>query len=234
MSDNGSKRNLFFVTAALCLVGGLLYLRLETSPVAAGERSGSMTRMVRAAGRCCQGVTWAVAALLAIPIAQAAPLPDPHRMISYSVVDQDLRDVLTGIGEQLGLRISISAQVHGRVHGRIAPASAEQTLDTLASLYGFDWYCDGRTIFISAYDEAVSKVLPLGPVSADELTQTLSELGVSDSRWPLRFARAPGVAAVNGPPRYATLVDETLTALAQTAKNGVTEVHVFRGAAATP
>jgi type III secretion protein C len=183
---------------------------------------------------CYLAVTCAAAVLLGAPVVQAAPLPDPQRMISYSVVDQDLRDTLTGIGEQLGLRTNISVQIHGRVHGRLAPATAEETLDRLASLYGFDWYCDGKTIFVSAYDEAVSKVLPLGPVSADELARTLDEFGVSDTRWPLRVARAPGVAAVNGPPRYASLVDETLTALAQASKTGVTEVHVFRGSAASP
>ena len=178
--------------------------------------------------------TYTAAFLLAATSAMAAPLPNPRQMISYSVVDQDLRDTLTGVGEQLGLRISISAKIHGRVHGRMPPASAEQMLNRLASLYGFDWYCDGGTLYISAYDEAVSKVLPLGPVGADELEQTLDELGVSDRRWPVRFARAPGVAAVDGPPRYAALVDETLTALAQTAKGGVTEVRVFRGTAASP
>ena len=78
----------------------------------------------------------------------AAPLPNPRQMISYSVVDQDLRDTLTGIGEQLGLRISISAKIHGRVHGRMPPATAEQTINRLASLYRFDWYCDGRTLYI--------------------------------------------------------------------------------------
>jgi type III secretion protein C len=188
------------------------------------------TRQVRRS----ETVICAAAFLLAATSATAAPLPNPHQMISYSVVDQDLRDTLTGIGEQLGLRISISTKIHGRVHGRMPPASAEQTLNRLASLYGFDWYCDGRTLYISAYDEAVSKVLPLGPVRADELEQTLDELGVSDRRWPVRFARAPGVAAVDGPPRYSALVDETLTALAQTAKSGVTEVRVFRGTAASP
>lgn len=197
-----------------------------------GRRHPMIVR-VHQIDRCCTAICVATF-LLAATSAVAAPLPNPRQMISYSVVDQDLRDTLTGIGEQLGLRISISAKIHGRVHGRMPPATAEQTLNRLASLYGFDWYCDGRTLYISAYDEAVSKVLPLGPVGADELEQTLDELGVSDRRWPVRFARAPGVAAVDGPPRYAALVDETLTALAQTAKSGVTEVRVFRGTAASP
>jgi len=193
-----------------------------------------MTKVVRMTARRSCILALGAAVLLAPAAAWAAPLPNPQQMISYSVVDQDLRDVLTGIVEQLDLRSSISPQIHGRVHGRLPPATAEKTLDRLAALYGFDWYCDGRTIFVSGYGEAVSKVEPLGPVAPDALVQTLNELGVSDNRWPLRVASVSGVAAVNGPPRYASLVDETLTALAQSAKAGVMEVHVFRGSAANP
>jgi type III secretion protein C len=165
--------------------------------------------------------------------APAAPLPNAQRMISYSVVDQNLRDALTGIAAQLGLRTEISAHVQGEVHGRLPPATARTMLDRLGAMYGFDWYCDDRTLFVSSYDEAVSKVLPLGPVSADELVQTLEELGVSDERWPLRVAHASDVVAVKGPPHYAALIDQTLAALAEGAKTGVVEVRVFRGTPAS-
>ncbi len=176
----------------------------------------------------------ALAPLLAAVEARAAALPDEHRVVRYSVVDQDLRDVIAGIAAQLGLRAVISPRVHGQVHGRLPAAPAVTMLDRLGGLYGFDWYYDDRTVFVTAYDEAVSKVMPLGPVRAGELEQTLQELGVSDDRWPVRIATASGVAAVDGPPHYAMLVDQTLAALAAGARNGVTEVHVFRGTAESP
>lgn len=180
------------------------------------------------------GSIFAIAQSLAAVEAKAAPLPDANRIVRYAVVDQDLRDVITGIAAQLGLRAVISPHVHGQVHGRLPAAPAATMLDRLGGLYGFDWYYDDRTVFVTAYDEAVSKIMPLGPVSASELEQTLQELNVSDDRWPVRFATASGVAAVDGPPHYAMLVDQTLAALAAGAKNGVTEVHVFRGTAASP
>ena len=175
-----------------------------------------------------------IASLAAGPAAHASPLPDPQRVITYAVVDQNLRDVLTGIGAQLGLRTEVSAHVQGQVHGRLPPAGARLMLDRLAALYGFDWYCDGHTLFITSYDEAVSKILPLGEVSPTEFVQTLRQLDVSDNRWPLRVARSSDVAEVSGPPHYTALVDQTLAALAQSAKAGVAEVRVFRGTAASP
>jgi len=177
---------------------------------------------------------FAIAPLLAAVEARAASLPDAQRVVSYAVVDQDLRAVIGGIAAQLGLRAVISPHVHGQVHGRLPAAPAATMLDRLGGLYGFDWYYDDRTVFVTAYDEAVSKIMPLGPVSASELEETLQELNVSDDRWPVRIATASGVAAVDGPPHYAMLVDQTLAALAAGAKNGVTEVHVFRGSAASP
>ena len=74
----------------------------------------------------------------------------------------------------------------------------------------------------------------MGPVSERALAQTLSRLGITDNRWTLRAADLAGVIEVDGPPRYAALVDETLAALAQSAKSEVAEVHVFRGTAASP
>jgi len=180
------------------------------------------------------GLVFAIGPLLVAVEANAASLPGAQRVVSYSVVDQDLRDVIAGIAAQLGLRAVISSHVHGQVHGRLPAAPAASMLDRLSGLYGFDWYYDDRTVFVTAYDEAVSKVMPLGPVSANELEATLQELDVSDDRWPVRIATASGVAAVDGPPHYAMLVDQTLAALAAGAKNGVTEVHVFRGTASSP
>jgi type II secretory pathway component GspD/PulD (secretin) len=192
------------------------------------QRAAAITALSRCA------VMTALATFATGQAAHASPLPDPQRIITYAVVDQNLRDVLTGIAAQLGLRTEISAHVQGQVHGRLPPAGARLMLDRLAALYGFDWYCDGRTLFITSYDEAVSKILPLGEVSPTEFVQTLRQLDVSDSRWPLRVARASDVAEVSGPPHYAALVDQTLAALAQSAKAGVAEVRVFRGTAASP
>ncbi len=169
--------------------------------------------------------------LAASPI-NAAPLPNGTRALAYTVVDQDLTGVLTGLAEQVGLRINISKAVQGRVRGRTPPSTAQEMLDHLAALYGFDWYCDGHTLYVSSFSEAATKVLPLGAVNDAELLRTLDQLGIADSRWPIRIADSHDVIIVNGPPSYVLLVDQTLAALAQRQKSGTATVSVFRGSAA--
>jgi type III secretion protein C len=127
------------------------------------------------------------------------------------------------------MRADISSHVHGRVHGRMSTATADETLNRLGQLYGFDWYCDGQTIYVSGYGEAARKVLPLGQVLGDELLHAIDALGVSDQRWPVRMSPAGDIAFVNGPPHYVALVEETLSALSERVHSSATEVHVFRG-----
>ncbi len=169
---------------------------------------------------------------LAVNPIHAAPLPNGTHELTYTVVDQDLTGVLTGLAEQVGLRINISTAIQGRVRGRMPPSTAQEMLDHLATLYGFDWYCDGHTLYVSSFSEATTKVLPLGMVSAAELLRTLAELDIADSRWPIRVAGSRDVIIVNGPPGYVRLVDQALAALAQRQKTGTATVSVFRGSAA--
>lgn len=173
----------------------------------------------------------AVALLFASPVpGHTAPLPNGDRQVAYTVIDQDLRDVLLEVGRQSGLRVSVSAAVRGHVHGRLPAAPLAQFLDRLAAIYGFDWYFDGNTLDVSAADESRSKMLTLGPVPFAQLTSTLATLGIADPRWPLRGSDTAGVVVADGPPRYLQLVEQALTVLSQ---RGATPVHVFRGSMAS-
>jgi type III secretion protein C len=154
-------------------------------------------------------------------------------MLTYSVVDQDLHDVLEGVVGELGLRVHVSDKVKGRVHGRLAPAPAQQMLDRLAAIYGFDWYCDGDAVYVSAPGEFTSRMLPLGAVDADRFTTTLASLGISDDRWKPRLAADDRIVLVDGPPRYVALVQQTLDALSRRDHDAPQTVHVFRGTAAS-
>lgn len=171
-------------------------------------------------------------AVAALPAA-AAPLPNAAHVIDYAVVDQELRDVLTGIADELGLHAVVSEAVHGRVRGRLSPAPAAAMLDRLAHIYGFDWYCVGDTIHVSASSEAAARILPLGAVDAALLLRTLDELGISDAHWRPQVSADGALLMASGPPRYLALVDAALAALSKRGQAGA-GTQVFRGHARSP
>ncbi len=171
-----------------------------------------------------------LASLLCAVAAAAAPMAPPART-TYIVVDQDVASVIGGIAAELGLRADVSSKLRGRVHGRLELGPPEAALDRLGTLYDFDWFSDGRTLYASRYDEAVAKVLLLGSVGGDEFTRTLDALRVANPRWPIRLSPTRDVAMVDGPPHYVEIVEETLEALARRARAVAENVHVFRGAA---
>jgi type III secretion protein C len=162
----------------------------------------------------------------------SAPLPGGGRVVQYSVVEQDIGGAITGIAASLGLRVNVSGKVHGIVHGRLAATTAVNLLRELGTLYGFDWYCDGDTLYVTAYEEADHKLVSFAPASGKDVLTALNALGISDPRWPVRISETGSVALVNGPPRFVALVEETASNVAAHAGTSHMDIHVFRGAAA--
>ena len=146
-----------------------------------------------------------------------------------SIVEQSLPEVLIGIGKQLGVRVKVSSAVHGQVHGRLEAGSGAELLNRLSALYDLEWFYNNGTVFVSLRSEAGTKLIPLGAVRAADLAAALDDLGVSDSRWPLR-ASSRGLAIASGPPDFLALVEQTYAALAQRPHDS--QVRVFRGSAA--
>ena len=165
--------------------------------------------------------------------AEAAPLPTSAETVTYSVVDQDVRDVLTEIIQQAGLPSHVSDAVHGRVRGRLPSASLAATLDRLGRTYGFDWYFDKSAVWISAESETREQMIPLQSIDMPHLDQTLDSLGISDPRWPLRASADGKLVIVDGPVRYVDLVAQTIASL-KPEQNVPTHVSVFRGSASAP
>ena len=162
--------------------------------------------------------------------AQAAQVPWSEEPLTYTVVDQDLRDLLTEIGTRVGIRVRVSDAVKGRVRGRLPPAPPREFLAQLATMYGFEWFYDGGTIWVSAPSESLTRMMQLGAVPLDQVVTAMDELGLSDTRWPLRGSGEAGIVVVNGPPRFVVMAEQALAALQQRARPPVAnDIRVFRG-----
>ncbi|WP_456640552.1 secretin N-terminal domain-containing protein [Bradyrhizobium sp. USDA 10063] len=169
-----------------------------------------------------------------------APLSLPSTPYSYTVLDQDLSAALQEFGNNLNIRVNVSAEVKGRIRGRMPDLPPREFLDRLTNLYNLQWYYDGLVLYVSAANEAQSRLLVLNPISFDAFKAALDALNISDERYVVRPAPGNGLVLASGPPRFIALVDQTLNGLVAQARPRAAVVEpprksvltLFRGSSA--
>ncbi|MET2832530.1 secretin N-terminal domain-containing protein [Mesorhizobium shangrilense] len=141
------------------------------------------------------------------------PLSLPSTPYRYTVLDQDLSAALQEFGNNLNIRINISAEVKGRIRGRMPDLPPREFLDRLTKLYDLQWYYDGLVLYVSAAKEAQTRMLVLTPIRFDAFKGALDELDISDDRYVVRPAPGNGLVLVSGPPRFIALVEQAFNGL---------------------
>ncbi len=147
------------------------------------------------------------------PEATAAQLrlgPEPY---PYTVVNQDTATILREFGANLQLKVEVSPEVKGRFTAQIGTLPPLEFLDRVTRLANLDWYFDGSVLHVTTVREARTAFLVLDPVPFERFVDSLKTFGVYDERFSLRRDGNANVALVSGPPRYVTLLEQTLAAL---------------------
>ena len=167
--------------------------------------------------------------------AVAATLPLPDGIYPYSVVEQDLSAALKEYGHNLNINIEISPKVEGKLRGRLPSLSAKAFLDTICQSYALDWYYDGYTLHISTADERTTQFISLRTFSVTDLTQALVKLDFYDERYTVRAGPNAKTVIASGPPRYVSLIEQTVLALPHperlrlTQHDNVPQTVIYRG-----
>lgn len=179
-------------------------------------RNGGQVSSARpiSSARLCGLAAWlALSMPLAPGPAEAAALKLPTTPYRYTVIDQDLPAALQELGSNLAIKVNVSPEVKGRIQGRMPEGTAQEFLDRLAANYNLEWYYDGSVLYLTSARESRTQLLVLSPIPFDRLKGALDALEISDARFPLRPAPGRAVVMVSGPPRYVTLVEQTLAGL---------------------
>jgi type III secretion protein C len=149
----------------------------------------------------------------------------------YLVIDQDVKDVLTEFGRNIGVSVDVSDQITGRLRGRLPVVTAREFLNKLCESNGLVWYFDGSTLHVNTKTEVKTELIDIGRVPSKQLTTRLTALGIADPRFPVRSTPNGGVVSVSGPPSFIALVRQTLTAMARVASvpENARQVTIWRG-----
>lgn len=145
--------------------------------------------------------------------ANTAPSFESDDRYKYTILSQDIGDVLVEFGSSFGISMNIDGTISGRVSNFQGVLTGEEFLERLASEYGLSWYYDGVSIYVTPASANRSVVVDFKKVPPDVLEATLQELGVSDDRFKLRTTNKNGIGVLTGPPRYIQLVENAFTLL---------------------
>ena len=136
----------------------------------------------------------------------------PWKLPTYTLVarDMDLRVAFDTFAVAQGLSVVMSDSVHGVFSGDFRDVPPAEFLDKIAITHNLIWYYDGAALYIYGSGEIATLLLDLRYMKAGEVRDMLSELGVEDARFPLKTTSNDELMMVSGPPRYVSLVAETV------------------------
>ena len=154
----------------------------------------------------------ALATLAALTTFRADAAPIPWKLPSYTLVarDMDLRAALDTFAVAEGLSVVMSPAVAGSFSGDFKGVAPADFLDRIATTHNLIWYYDGAALYIYGSGEIATRLIDLQYMKAGEVRSMLAELGVEDSRYPLKTTSNDELIMVSGPPRYVALVSEMI------------------------
>ena len=136
----------------------------------------------------------------------------PWKAPRYSLVAQtmNIRQALESFGSAQGISVVMSKAVAGTFSGTFSNIPAAEFLDRISTSHNLIWYYDGAALYVYGSGEVATILLDLKYMKAGEVRTLIRDLGVEDFRFPIKTASNDELIMVSGPPRYVTLVAETI------------------------
>lgn len=143
---------------------------------------------------------------------------------------QPLDELLRQFGADQGVSIVVSEKVAGTVSGTFTNLTPQKFLDQITSANGLIWYYDGHSIFVYRSDEVATQMFPLRFTTPTKVKESLSTLGITWTTGSLKSLDEDLLIYAIGPPRYLSLVEQTILMLEEVATQrtgGEYETQVF-------
>lgn len=156
-----------------------------------------------------------LASIVLLAVSSAVPASAariPWKTPTYTLVarDMNLRTALDTFAVAEGLPLVMSEGVQGIFSGDFKDVPSGEFLDRLATVHNLTWYYDGTALYLYGAGEVRTMLVDLQYMKAGEVRAMLAELGVEDSRFPLKTTSDDEIIMVSGPPRYVALVAELI------------------------
>ncbi|EHR71429.1 type III secretion outer membrane pore, YscC/HrcC family [Burkholderiales bacterium JOSHI_001] len=145
--------------------------------------------------------------------AQAAPLPNPARLVSITAREQPLASFLQDLFAAMDVPAAISPTLNGAVNGSFA-GPAERVLKDVSRVFNLVSYYDGSVVHVVPASELVRRSFNVPAALAERVLRDASEQGLPDTRNTVKRSGASLLAV--GTKRFIEQVEE-LTRVGDTA-----------------
>ena len=136
---------------------------------------------------------------------QAAPLPNPARLVSITAREQPLASFLQDLFAAMDVPAAVSPTLTGAVNGSFA-GPAERVLRDVARVFNLVTYYDGSVVHVVPAAEVVRRSFNLPAALAERVLRETSEQGLPDTRNTVRRSGASLLAV--GTKRFIEQVEE--------------------------
>ncbi len=156
---------------------------------------------------CCTAACWAQEMAPSAPVSAG--------VVSYYIVNQDVRSAMLDMSKILSVPITLAPDVKGKATAGKYEGTPLQILDKLCNDLGLQRFYDGNTLYISKASSAITKVLDLKNIAMPDLLRGLTRVGVDLEQFPVRFDAERNLAILYGPPRYIAVAEAVAAQIMQ-------------------
>ena len=132
----------------------------------------------------------------------------PWRVGRYSLIARQM--ALREAFDTFGVTEGLSVVTRGSFSGDFVDLPPQEFLERVCTMHNLTWYYDGAALYVYSAGEILSQLIDLAYMKAGDVRAMLRELGVEDSRFPIKTANNDELIMVSGPPRYVELVMTTI------------------------
>lgn len=140
------------------------------------------------------------AAVAAVPMAHAAPLPFDGSAYSFYANDTPVAKMLAEFCANFGIQLQIDPSIATRVSGRLGAPSASEFLNTVTASAGLDWFYYAGAIHVTRVSERDTQVHAIARETIPGLRNALLDLKILEERFGWAALADQGMVVVSGPP----------------------------------
>jgi type III secretion protein C len=159
---------------------------------------------------CFCGLTTLILLLIWAGTTHGEDIPWSGKNFSHISQDQPVESLLKDIFLNESILVNISASIADTPVSGKFNKPAEQVFAQITSTFNLIWYYDGQVVYVSPANEMESTTIAVKHNAIKNVKSSLKEMGITDSKYPLRFYPKERLVIIHGPNIYIKRISDAI------------------------